>query len=560
MSRLEETRAPITAGEIVARSGLRGTSAALAPVPHQRDFVRIASWLQHFTGVDLSSLLRNGADLGFTGDRRGRFAPNHRSARENSDFVDSQITAYIAAGIVAGPFANGRPFAANDMACSPLGVVPKWPSGHRLILDLSASGVNAAIDVPKFKYSRLDDFLKGVTRETYLCKRDVDQAYLRVALRPEDVKLCCFYWRRAYYCYLRLPFGAKSAPFLFCAIADAAKAAFIARWSSVFEFVLASYADDSFARSESEDDLLAIYTLWGAVLAAIGLTPSLKPDKAVGPCKALGLLGVHVDITSGFLSLPQLKRDKWFPQISAWLANPITRKDLERLCGQLCWLCFIQPLCRAFVQPFRDVLYADASRRAWSAAGVLHRSLHEIIPDEAHFVSELLRTSSCRRSLFSDGTDERVSVFSDAAWSTQRAGAATSDGEVVAYDASDLIQFGLITDINELECYGVLRAALHWATHRVAVNTRLCLFSDNTGTVGWIKRGAVPRRPFLNRLLQQLAMCAAQRSLTIVCAHVPGRRNRVADAISRNRPIEREFWDELVAFQEAAALAGSEAE
>jgi hypothetical protein len=52
---------------------------------------------------------------------------------------------------------------------------------------------------------------------------------------------------------------------------------------------------------------------------------------------------------------------------------------------------------------------------------------------------------------------------------------------------------------------------------------------------------------------------AARRSLSVVVAHVPGRKNSVADAISRNKPLTAAFRSELAAFEAAALLAGCDA-
>jgi hypothetical protein len=203
--------------------------------------------------------------------------------------------------------------------------VAKWPSGSRVILDMTASLVNVDIDAPKFKYKCLAPFVAGITRDTWICKRDIDSAFLRLAVRPEDYRLCCFYHKGAYWCFMRLPFGAASAPFLFCRVADAARDAFIKRWSGVFEFVMSSFSDDSFLKSQSYDDLLAVNNLWGDTLTACGLTPSIKQGKAVPSTKALDLLGVYIDVTAGFVPLPEAKRVHYFPLIDSWLAVTITR-------------------------------------------------------------------------------------------------------------------------------------------------------------------------------------------------------------------------------------------
>jgi len=169
---------------------------------------------------------------------------NHASARVHEAGVDAHVAAYVSAGVLSGPH-RGRPFARNEVVVSPLGAVPKPPDGVRVILDLSASGVNADIIHQPFSFQSFDEFTAGITAETWMSKLDIDSAYLRVAVRPEDFCLLGVWWRGRYYYFTRLPFGARSAPFLFCLLADAVRDAFIAKWQGVPKFILNSYSDDS---------------------------------------------------------------------------------------------------------------------------------------------------------------------------------------------------------------------------------------------------------------------------------------------------------------------------
>jgi len=115
--------------------------------------------------------------------------------------------------------------------------------------------------------------------------------------------------------------------------------------------------------------------------------------------------------------------------------------------------------------------------------GELRRPLDEMVTKEANFVRELLRVSSCKRRLYSDGPGERICVFSDAATLTGLAGAATFDRHIVRYDCKPFVAAKLLDGICELECYGTLKAALHWGRDCITVGGNLCIYSDNTITV-----------------------------------------------------------------------------
>jgi hypothetical protein len=73
--------------------------------------------------------------------------------------------------------------------------------------------------------------------------------------------------------------------------------------------------------------------------------------------------------------------------------------------------------------------------------------------------------------------------------STGLAGAASSDGHIERFDCNASLASGLVSDINELECEGTLLAGLAWAKTRTQDGARLVLFSDNSPTVGWLRKG-----------------------------------------------------------------------
>jgi hypothetical protein len=544
--------------ELVERAGARSFVPVAPLAAHQDQFARIASYVHYYTGIDLSSQLRDGVDLLFRGPPGARYAPNHSSARMHADAVERQVAKYVEAGTVLGPF-DSRPFPRSNMAINPLGAVVKDVTSIRVITDLTASGVNAHIRSPSFSYAKLDAFLHGITASSWIFKVDVDSAFLRIAVRPEDWHLLVFILNGKYYFFIRLVFGGASSPRLFCIVADSIREAFAARWQPVFDFVISSFSDDSFGKSDDYDSLCAVFELWCQTLRACGLPTSTKPGKCVPPCRALDLLGVRVDVLANSVALTSEKRARWLPLVLGWLSKAVLRKELEKMIGILGWLAYIQPLVRSFVGPFRDLFHSSTMRAEWSAAGCLNRPLELVLPVESDFVKDLLTSASCSRRLYQVSPGSTVCVFSDAALSTGLAGAVSSDGHVERFDCRASLVDGIFDEINSLECEGALRAALVWATSRTQEGDRLVLFTDNSATVGWLRKGRVPTRPYLNSMLQQLALVLARRSLTLVVNHVPGRKNRAADAISRGKPLTAEFWLELADFEAAALLAGCDA-
>jgi hypothetical protein len=108
-------------------------------------------------------------------------------------------------------------------------VVPKRDGGWRIIYDLSSpsgTSVNDFIDPNTFSltYCTIDDAAKMVLTAGKNClmgKIDLKHAFRNVPVRPTDWELLGILWKGKYYVDTCLPFGLRSAPFLFNRVSEA---------------------------------------------------------------------------------------------------------------------------------------------------------------------------------------------------------------------------------------------------------------------------------------------------------------------------------------------------
>ena len=115
--------------------------------------------------------------------------------------------------------------------CSPMGMIPKKskPGSWRLIVDLSAPegrSVNDGIrrDMSSLSYMSVDLVASRILKlgkGTELAKVDIKQAYRLVPVHPADRRRLGVQWQNTVYVDKCLPFGLRSAPILFSAVADA---------------------------------------------------------------------------------------------------------------------------------------------------------------------------------------------------------------------------------------------------------------------------------------------------------------------------------------------------
>ena len=116
------------------------------------------------------------------------------------------------------------------MQISRFGVIPKQnqPGKWRLILDLSSPStysVNDGIDKSwcSMRYASVDDAVNRILATgpgTLLAKMDIEHAYRNIPIHPSDRHLLGMEWEGSCFIDTVLPFGLRSAPKIFSAVAD----------------------------------------------------------------------------------------------------------------------------------------------------------------------------------------------------------------------------------------------------------------------------------------------------------------------------------------------------
>ena len=219
---------------------------------------------------------------------------------------------------------------------SPLGIIPKKnkPGKWRLIVDLSSpqgASVNNGIDseVLSLSYTSLDHLAALVVSEgrgAFLVKADIKEAYRMVPVHPEDQHLLGVLWEGIIYIDKMLPFGLRSAPIIFSALADAVQ------WILTNKGIRKGlhYLDNFIlvARNlqlalRQKEALLAVFR---------NLDIPIEVSKLEGPSTCLTFLGIEVDRVSFQLCLPKGKLASLKDSLSGMVEpRTITKKDLQSL-------------------------------------------------------------------------------------------------------------------------------------------------------------------------------------------------------------------------------------
>ena len=245
--------------------------------------------------------------------------------------------------------------------CSPFGVIPKRnrPNKWRLIVDLSAPhghSVNDGIlkELSSLSYVSVDEVVAGILqrgRGTLMAKMDIRHAYCNIPVHPSDRVLLGMQWKGEMYVDATLPFGLRSAPLIFSAIADALQwimERMGAQW-------VAHYIDDFITigapdSPECQENAAIMHSACDRVGFPV------EPEKDEGPATTLPFLGIELDSIAFELRLPLDKLQRMKEVLSSWRSQHSCKKrDLLSLIGLLSHACKVVRAGRSFLRRLIDL-------------------------------------------------------------------------------------------------------------------------------------------------------------------------------------------------------------
>ena len=313
----------------------------------------------------LTEGLREGFRIGF--DRRRPLKPalqNMQSAHDHPEAIDDYLAKECSLGRMLGPFTMDDLAALPQYQINRVGVIPK---GHgtgkwRLITDLSfppERSVNDGIDPVLCSLSypsveQVSEIAARLGRGALLAKMDIESAYRLIPVHPQDRPLQAMQWRERVYIDPMLPFGLRSAPKLFNAVADALE--WYVRQQGVEH--IGHYLDDFIVLGapNSQECSSSITTL-DRSCATLGVP--VAEHKRDGPTTCLTFLGIEIDTKVGELRLPAEKLTRLQQLLSTWGdRKTCSRRELESLIGLLNHACKVVRSGRSFLRRMIDLLHS----------------------------------------------------------------------------------------------------------------------------------------------------------------------------------------------------------
>lgn len=477
--------------------------------------------------VLLVGILTHGATLGYEGPKQLLISRNLPIDPSDYEVLDSKAAADLLAGLIVQTTPE------HPCIISPLGVVPKGDGGRRRIHHLShpeGESVNDFIppEYASISYVTFDAVVADVLKAGRGCtivKRDIRDAFRMVPVAADDQWLLGFCWRGVFYLERALPFGLRTAPFLFNLFAEGLHWILLSRgWKRLHHYL------DDFISIFSPAEVATGLATW-ATDDWVRVTDDLavpRKDSKDEFGTTVPVFGIELDTLVMEARLPQTKMDKLRrlaakPLLTGWT----TLKEMESLAGLMSFCSRVVRLGRTFSQSSYDFIANAARARRSGPIRVSENLLADL-----RWWNDLLDTFNGVR-LIDDVTRPTASIYTDAC--DNGLGAFALKGGRLDTLSPDFAfscrpNSRLRTKhINVKEVAAVTHSLKRWGA--ALRGYALCIYTDSTTVRSGIRRGFLHGPPMVP--LRQLLLEAARFDINLTCEWIPGRENCLADALSR---------------------------
>lgn len=504
-------------------------------VPATASRLRADAWRHALQGYpdpafveNIVGMIEHGAKLGYDGPLRGRDRPCPRNHT-----MDAPALASVR-GSVRDACSRGytrQRLPGELVTRSPIGAVPKKPSGWRMINDLSwprqgdklsTTSVNSGTLIPRnwLTYQSIDKLLRDLGGrygdDTWVWKLDIKDAYRHIVVDSEDARLLAFSLDGVDYVDNCLNFGGRSSPFIFNMFTEA------------LQWILESFGvedpshmlDDFFGICDS-DQGLPLLRFIDALCGYLGFTVA-RHKSAAGPC--LEILGIMVEATSGtaWLAPDKLEGLRWAVG-EALFKRHRTFAEMESLTGSLNHACKVLVVGRAFTRALYDWL---AENRHLHRHSVL--SLPRAILDDLRWWKNALAgwpgLALLRRPVaFSE-------IWTDAATSGGLGGHLGPPADPVSSFSAPHPDDMVGADIMTLEAEAVRHALALWGPELRGHEVTVCV--DNQAVVNALLCGRI-RHKKTQAVVRRIYSLLITNRISLRALWISSETNAAADALSR---------------------------
>ena len=364
----------------------------------------------------------------------------------------------------------------------------------------------------KLQYPTIDSItncLKNLGKGSLIYKVDLSRAFRQLPIDPFDYDLLCLKWKDSYFSDLFCAFGTKAGSMLCSRLTDSFR--YLATQQGYTTF---SYVDDvigcgrNYAAQQGYEFLVDLLKT---------LNFPVSTNKLVTPTTKANCLGIIIDTCDQTVSIPDSKKDQILAKCEEVMSkNKVTRRKFQSVIGSLMFVHKCVKASRVFTNRLLGALRNQKGKFITITPEVCQdlKWFTKFIPQfngTATYVHELPVNA---QSIAIDASLQRVGGV----WGSQ----------VYTLEIPENVKsYGHIC---HFEMINILIALKIWA--KSWEKKHINFLVDNMAVVEIMKTGYT-RDPHLASYARNIWLLTACHDITISVKHIEGRKNCVADLLSR---------------------------
>ena len=391
--------------------------------------------------------------------------------------------------------------------------VQKKGEGLRPILNLRP--LNKFLKVQHFKMETLRSIIRAMEIGDWVAALDLKDAYLHIPIFPPHRKFLRFCIENQHFQFKAMPFGLATAPRVFTKVMAA-----VGGYLRMKEVHIFMYLDDWLLKSREPMLLVSHLDFTLRLLMDLGLVVNLEKSH-IWPSQMITYLGAVFNLQKGIVCPTEDRFQNLCQAISILFQEScVPAKLFLRILGLMASCIDLVPLRRLHMRPIQLYLLCHWSPKKDSIFHLVQVK-NPLLPH--------LQWWTQRCNIFKGACLDQIrpqeTIWTDASnqgWGAHL-GTQNISGTWSPTQTSE--------HINVLEMLAVRNALYHF--ERSLEGKTVLIRSDNSTVVCYINRQGGTNSPQLCMIVWNIFQWCLNRNISILAAHIPGKKNSLADSLSR---------------------------
>ena len=397
--------------------------------------------------------------------------------------------------------------------------------------------LNTFIKLPKLQTFKFSKAYQAFLKNNSACRIDLSNAYWHIGVNEKFRSFLAFSFDRVTYWWKAMPFGLRTAPYLFCSIMNTV----VKNIRLKFKIFIFFYMDDILILGPSDKVTKEHLEIVIRELTNAGFTINWEKS-SLTPSSSITFLGIEIDLIHKTLEPSADNKKSCIEKTHSFInRNVAYLKTFQSLVGSLNFVAPYIKFGKLNLAPLhRFAIYFNNNRK--KVVPIEMKKLLKFWSDLSSYVAIPI-PNFCK---------PEITVYSDA--SQQGWGA-----QILWPHKDPTFAQGLWEDVVWQEHINVKELRAVWLTLSAAPQDFkdhvVKVHSDNKSTVAWLNKGTSTRSELARSILLKITEFKISQQCQIKAVYIKGSQNLTADALSRSSSLVAELSLKESSFAKLCSVA-----